>query len=247
MILPKPMPQVIFKLSFINIITLSESHYTPSLSRVISIFTHVNITSHYLFFSDTLSLASNIWTNIAIPILIKIVSKPISNIIFELSLKYISIPIGALFPLLHSPAMSLIIFPISHINIFSVNTFASTFSLTIHPFANKYIISPMHSQLSNAMRLPIFIKLSRVIMSICQLNLLIAWGILINIKREAEIVYLLMSCFFFFNIFLNSLDLFLNSIFLLLNLVFIGELSQFEIAFLCVVNMNYLQPLFSSL
>ena len=145
MILPIPMSKVIFKLSFVDIITLSESHYAPPFSRVISILTHVNITTHYLFFPNTLSLAPNIWTNITIPIFIKIISKSISHIIFELSLEFISTPIGALTPLLHSPAMSLIIFPISHINIFSVNTFASTFSFTIHPLTNKYIFSSMHS------------------------------------------------------------------------------------------------------
>ena len=69
-------------------------------------------------------------------------------------------------------------------------------------------------------------------MSIRQLNLFIARGILINIKREAEIVHLLMSYSFFLDIFLNSFDFFLYSIFLLLDLVSIWELSQFEIAFL---------------
>ena len=90
------------------------------------------------------------------------------------------------------------------------------------------------------MRLPILIKLSRIVMSRCQLNLFIAWGILVNIKREAEIVHLLMSYSFLFDIILNSLYLFLDSIFLLLNLFRIRELSQFEIAFLCVVKTNYL-------
>ena len=145
MILPIAMSQVIFKLSFIDVITLSKSHYAPPFSRVISILTHVNITSHYLFFSYTLSLAPNIWANITIPILVKIISKSISHIILELSLEFISTPIGALTPLFYSPAMSLIIFPKSHINILSIHTFASTFSFTIHPFTNKYIFSSMHS------------------------------------------------------------------------------------------------------